>query len=183
MLSKRLISFHCQHVLEIFKWQTYVLSGYWWKTEYKFLVPVPDSTMTLRKLRNWDKHKGSTVDIHRKGEKKKKRKDRIFSPFLFFSSLPFYLILVCSLDVYFKRHFLCLYIINGLFLIYVCNIYPNVQRACKHLPFAGLFLCICSSILFWWIFFLHTKTVWEITASLFSVIRFMSVSKNIPKVS
>lgn len=83
----------------------------------------------------------------------KKRKDRMFSFFLFFFSIPFYFILVCSLDAYFKRRFLCSYIINGLFLIYVCNIYSNVQRACKQFPFVGLFLCMCSFILFWWFFF------------------------------
>lgn len=144
--------------MEIFKWQTWVLSGYWWKTEYKSLFLVPDSTMTLRKLRNWEKHKGSerSWETH-KGSTGEgggiKRKDRMFSFFLFFSSVPFYFILLFSLAVYFKRSFLCLYITNGSFLMYVCNIYPSVQRACKHFPFVGLFLCICSFILFWWFFF------------------------------
>lgn len=183
MLSKRLISFHWQHIMEIFKWQTWVLSGYWWKTEYKSLLLVPDSTMTLRKLRNWEKHKGSerSWETH-KGSTGEgggiKRKDRMFSFFLFFSSVPFYFILFFSLAVYFKRSFLCLYITNGSFLMYVCNIYPSVQRACKHFPFVGLFLCICSFILFWWFFFLHTRTVWETRAAFFCDRKFMSVSKN-----
>lgn len=168
--------------MEIFKWQTWVLSGYWWKTEYKSLLLVPDSTMTLRKPRNWEKHKGSerSWETHKGSTGEgggKKRKDRMFSFFLFFSSVPFYFILVFSLAVYFKRSFLCLYITNGSFLMYVCNI-PVFKG---HANIFLLWDFSCAYVLLFYfgdIFFLHTRTVWETRAAFFCDRKFMSVSKN-----
>lgn len=55
MQSKRLISSHQQHILEIFKGQTWALSGSWWKLSSS----VSTFSCNTRKLRNLE---GSVKD-------------------------------------------------------------------------------------------------------------------------